>query len=43
MYVNVYIRKDLEQKLMKMAAEQGKSPSTLVREWAKEKLEEVEE
>lgn len=43
MYVMIYIRKSLEEKVKELAEREGKSPSTIFREWVVERLKEEEE
>ena len=40
MYVMVYVKKELEEKLKEIAQRKRKKVSTLVREWTEEKIKE---
>ena len=40
MYLGIYVKKELEQRLKALAKEQKKAPSELVREWMEDRLKE---
>ena len=41
MYIAVYVKKDMEDKLRRIAEKEGKKLSTVVREWMEEKIAEA--